>query len=84
MAVKKFIHIDTIKIRSNIKKKKKDPNAEVDPVVIVRTKSKVLDKCHEVEILGPAKVKYAKGGEKLLNCGARAVIETESDYKVIR
>ena len=42
--MKKYVHIDTIKIRSNIKKKKADPKFEVDPVVIVRTKSKVLEK----------------------------------------
>jgi hypothetical protein len=82
--MKKYIHVDTIKIRTNIKKKKLDPNYEVEPVVIVRTKSKVLEKCHEVEILGPSKVVYAKGGEKILNCGARTVIETESEVKVVR
>jgi hypothetical protein len=82
--MKKYVHIDTIKIRSNIKKKKADPKFEVDPVVIVRTKSKVLEKCHEVEIQGPCKVVYAKGGAKILNCGARVTIETESPIRVIR
>ena len=40
--------------------------------------------CHEVEILGPSRVIYGKNGEKILGCGARVVVETESEYKVIR
>ena len=40
--------------------------------------------CHEVEILGPSKVVYGEEGEKLLNCGARVVIETDSDINIVR
>jgi hypothetical protein len=40
--------------------------------------------CHEVEILGPSKVIYGDNGEKILSCGARVVIETESEYKIVR
>jgi hypothetical protein len=27
---------------------------------------------------------YGENGEKILGCGARVVVETESDYRVIR
>ena len=40
--------------------------------------------CHEVEILGPSKVVYGENGEKILGCGARVVVETDSEYRVIR
>ena len=40
--------------------------------------------CHEVEILGPSKVVYGEEGEKILSCGARVVVETESEYRILR
>ena len=40
--------------------------------------------CHEVVILGPSKVKYGGNDKPLLNCGARVVIETVSEVKVLR
>jgi hypothetical protein len=41
--------------------------------------------CNEVEILGPSKIIYCGSGDKkpLLSCGARVVIETESEIKII-
>ena len=38
----------------------------------------------EPVILGPSKVVYGEEGEKLLNCGARVVIETDSDINIVR
>ena len=41
--------------------------------------------CNEVEILGPSIIKYCGSGDEkpLLSCGARVVIETESEIKII-
>jgi len=36
-----------------------------------------------VAILGPSKVVYGGNDRPLLNCGARVVIETESDVEVL-
>jgi hypothetical protein len=43
--------------------------------------------CNEVEILGPSKIIYGGSGKDtkpLLSCGARVVIETESEIRIIR
>ena len=74
---KKYIHINQHKIRSNLK------HGTNDPVITIK-EGKSNTYCHEVEIKGPSKVVYGQNGEKLLNCGARVVIETESDIEVVR
>mgnify|MGYP003139936666 CR=1 FL=1 len=71
--MKKRIHVNQHKIRSN---KKHNLN---EPVITVKT-SKSNDYGHEVEILGPSKVIYSP--EKPLSCGARVWIETEADVKI--
>ena len=75
--VKTYIHVNQNKIRSNLKR------GTTDPVITVKEGRKNTY-CHEVEILGPSKVIYGHNGEKILSCGARVVIETESEYKIIR
>jgi len=75
--VKTYIHVNQNKIRSNLK------HSTNDPVITVKEGRKNTY-CHEVEILGPSKVIYGDNGEKILNCGARVVIETESEYKIVR
>ena len=71
--MKKRIHVNQHKIRSN---KKHNLN---EPVITVKT-SKSNDYGHEVEILGPSKVIYSP--EKPLSWGARGWIETEADVKM--
>jgi hypothetical protein len=42
--------------------------------------------CNEVEILGPSKIIYGGSGcdtKPILSCGARVVIETEAEIKII-
>jgi hypothetical protein len=41
--------------------------------------------CNEVEILGPSRIVYCGSGDQkpLMSCGARVVIETESEIKII-
>jgi hypothetical protein len=43
--------------------------------------------CNEVEIMGPSKIIYCGSGTEtkpLISCGARVVIETESEVKIIK
>ena len=74
---KKYIHVNQIKIRSNLK------HGTNNPVITIK-EGKKNTYCHEVEIKGPSKVMYGENGDKILSCGARVVIETESDIEVVR
>jgi hypothetical protein len=40
--------------------------------------------CHEVEIKGPSRMRYGGNDKPILSCGARVVIETESEVEVIK
>ena len=68
--MRKRIHINQHKIRSN---KKHGLN---EPVITVKT-SKSNDYAHEVEINGPSKVIYSP--DKPLSCGAKVWIETDAE-----
>jgi len=70
--MKKIIHVNMHKIRSN---KKNNTN---EPVLTVKT-YKSNNYAHEVDIQGPSKVVYAK--DKPLSCRARVWIET--DEKIV-
>ena len=74
---KKYIHVNQHKIRANLK------HGTTEPVITIKEGRKNTY-CHEVEILGPRKVVYGEEGKKILSCGARVVVETESEYRVIR
>ena len=70
--MKKKIHINQHKIRSN---SKVNPEDRV-PVITVKTyKSNTY--CEEVFIAGPCRVVYSP--DKPLSCGAKVWIETESE-----
>lgn len=73
---KKYIHVNQHKIRSNKK------NGTNEPVITIKQGSKNVY-CHQVAILGPSKVVYGGNDRPLLNCGARVVIETESEVEVL-
>lgn len=66
--MKKIIHINQHKIKSNNK------NNTNEPVITVKT-YKSNDYAHEVDIQGASKIVYSK--DKPLSCGARVWIETE-------
>tara|TARA_B100001939_G_scaffold321704_1_gene311509 strand:+ start:74 stop:301 length:228 start_codon:yes stop_codon:yes gene_type:complete len=68
----KRIHVNMHKIRAN---KKHGTN---EPVITVKEGSKNTYG-HEVEILGPSKIIYGGNDKPLLSCGARVVIETDSE-----
>ena len=72
--MKKRIHVNQHKIRSN---KKHNLN---EPVITVKT-SKSNNYGHEVEILGPSKIIYSP--DKPLSCGAKVWIETEAEVNII-
>lgn len=77
MSKKTFIHVNQHVIRSNKKHNKNDP-------VITVKSGKTNTYCHEVEILGTSKVIYGGNEKPLLNCGARVVIETESEVRIVK
>ena len=72
-----YIHVNQHKIRSNKK------NGTNEPVITIK-QGKDNTYCHEVVILGPSTVKYGGNDKPILPCGARVVIETASDVKVLR
>jgi hypothetical protein len=71
--VKKVIHVNQHKIRSNCK------NGVNDPVITVKT-YKSNDYAHSVTIEGPSQVVYSPG--KPLSCGAKVWIETQSEVHI--
>jgi len=74
---KTYIHVNQHVIRAN---KKYGRN---DPVITIKQGSKNTY-CHQVAILGPSKVIYGGNDKPILNCGARVVVETESEVEVIK
>lgn len=71
---KKFIHVNQHRIRSNLK------NNENEPVLTCKFKGKNLYG-HAVEIDGPSQLLYS-GKFKLLPCGARVAIVTDSPIRL--
>ena len=77
--MKTRIHVNQHNIRSN---KAKGTNL---PVITVKQGRKNTY-CNEVDILGPSRVIYGGHGcdtKPLLSCGARVVIETESEVIIV-
>ena len=70
--MKKYIHVNQHKISAN---KKHGTN---EPVITIK-EGRNNTYCHTVEILGPSKIRYGGNEKPILSCGARVVIETESD-----
>lgn len=77
--MKTRIHVNQHHIRSNKTK-------GTDKPVITIKQGRKNTYCNEVEILGPSKIIYSGSGvsaNPILSCGARVVIETESEIKII-
>jgi hypothetical protein len=56
------------------------------PVITIK-QGKSNTYCNEVEILGPSRIIYGGSGcdsKPLMSCGARVVIETDSEIKIIK
>ena len=75
--MKKYINVNQHKIRSNKK------NNSIEPVITIK-EGKKNTYCSEVEILGPSRIFYGGNEKTILSCGARVVIETESEIKILR
>jgi len=73
--MKTKIHVNQHNIRSN-----KTKGTDL-PVITVK-QGKTNTYCNEVEILGPSRITYSGPGcdtKALMGCGARVVIETDSE-----
>jgi len=78
--LKTRIHVNQHNIRSNKVK-------GTDLPVITIKQGRKNTYCNEVEILGASKIVYSGHGcdvKPILSCGARVVIETEAEVKIIR
>ncbi len=73
----KYIHVNQHKIRAN---KKHGTN---EAVITIKEGSKNTY-CHEVEVLGPSKIIYGGNDKPILSCGARVVIKTQSEIRIIK
>ena len=73
--MKTYIHVNQHKIRAN---KKHGTN---EPVITVK-QGKKNTYCHSVEVMGPSVVRYGENEKPILSCGARVVIETESEVRI--
>ena len=74
--MKKYIHVNQHNIRNNLK-----PDREKKPVITMKV-GKKNTYCNAVAVLGPSRVIYGHD-KKLLSCGARVVIETESEIEIL-
>ena len=74
---KKYIHVNQHKIRAN---KKHGTN---EPVITIK-EGRTNTYCHEVKVNGPSVIKYGGNDKPLLSCGARVVIQTDSEIDIIR
>lgn len=78
--MKKRIHVNQHNIRSNKIK-------GTDLPVITIKEGRKNTYCNEVEILGPSKIMYSGPGcdiKPIMSCGARVVIETQAEIKIIK
>ena len=77
--MKTKIHVNQHHIRSN-----KTKGTDLPVITIKQGRKNTY--CNEVEILGPSKIVYCGNGDEkpLLSCGARVVIETESEVMIIK
>lgn len=75
--MKTYIHVNQHKIRANKK------HGTDEPVITIK-RGKSNTYCHEVSIKGPSVLRYSGNGKPILSCGARVVIETESDVEIVK
>lgn len=76
--MKSKIHVNQHNIRSN-----KQHGTDLPVITIKQGRKNIY--CNKVEILGPSKIIYSGSGcdvKSLLSCGARVIIETESELLI--
>ena len=77
--MKSKIHVNQHHIRSN-----KTKGTELPVITIKQGRKNTY--CNEVEIMGPSRIIYGGSGcdaKALMSCGARVVIETEAEIRII-
>jgi len=79
--VKTFIHINQGNLKGNIKTRREGRDQELLPVITIKS-GNTNTYCNAVAVLGPSRVIYGHG-EAILPCGARVVIETDAEIKVL-
>ena len=72
---KTYIHENQHKIRANKKHGTNEPGITVK-------QGRKNTYCHSVEVMGPSVVRYGGNENPILSCGARVVIETESEVRI--
>ena len=77
----KYIHINQGNIRGNLKTRRTGGDQDLQPVITIK-EGKSNEYCNAVAILGPSKVIYGHD-VPLLSCGARVVIETDSEVEIL-
>jgi len=77
----KYIHINQGNIRGNLKTRRTGRDQDLQPVITIK-EGKSNEYCNAVAILGPSKVIYGHD-VPLLSCGARVVIETDSEVEIL-
>lgn len=78
--LKTYIHINQHNIRSN-----KTKGTDLPVITVKRGKTNTY--CNEIDILEPSKIIYSGAGcdsDQILRCGARVVLETESEIKILK
>ena len=72
-----------MKTRIHVNQHNKTKDTDLPVITIKQGRKNTY--CNEVEILGPSRIVYCGSGDKkpVLSCGARVVIETESEIKII-
>tara|TARA_R110000851_G_scaffold4158_2_gene17045 strand:- start:162 stop:389 length:228 start_codon:yes stop_codon:yes gene_type:complete len=75
--MKKYIHVNQHKIRANKK------HGTDEPVITIKA-GKTNTYCHQVEVLGSSIIRYGGNDKPILSCGARVVIETESEINILK
>lgn len=77
--MKTKIHVNQHNIRSN-----KTKGTDLPVITIKQGRKNTY--CNEVEILGPSRIIYSGSGcdiKPILGCGARVIIQTNSEIKII-
>tara|TARA_B100000809_G_scaffold110_1_gene158 strand:+ start:143 stop:385 length:243 start_codon:yes stop_codon:yes gene_type:complete len=79
--MKKYIHVNQGNIKGNIKTRREERDQELQPVITIK-EGNTNTYCNAVSILGPSKIIYGHD-KKLLSCGARVVVETDAEIRIL-
>ena len=79
-----YVHIHQQKIQQNTKKVNAGITDDLDPPIVVKkNKSQNLCYAHEIKVKDATLV-YDPSGQRILSCGARLVLTTETQPEIVR